>query len=257
MVGRGLSLRSQSGSFVGEAIFSCEPLNRPVTQPTPTSTGRSVLLAGATGLVGAEVLRHLIDDRTVGRIVVVGRRAVSAADPRVESRIIDFDHLDASASLFAVGQIICALGTTIRQAGSEDAFRRVDFDYPLAMAHLGLKQGARHFLVVSALGANAESRIFYSRVKGELEDRLRSIGYRSVTIVRPSLLLGKRDEFRLLERVGMVLGEIVPGRYRPVHASAVAETLVTAARLDAPGLHIIESEEIRTGVTTSPPEMDE
>lgn len=222
-------------------------------QPTPRSPGRSVLLAGATGLVGAEVLRQLVADRSVTRIVVIGRRPIASADPRVSSTTVDFDRLDANPALFAVDQIISALGTTIKQAGSEQAFRRVDFDYPLAMARLGLRQGARHFLVVSSLGANPESRLFYNRVKGELEEQLRSLGYRSVTIVRPSLLLGKRDEFRLLERVGMVIGEIVPGRYRPVQASAVAESLVDAARTDAPGLHIIESEEIRTGIDSTDP----
>jgi uncharacterized protein YbjT (DUF2867 family) len=144
-----------------------------------------------------------------------------------------------------------SIGTTIREAGSQAAFRRVDFEYPLAIARLGHQQGARHFLLVSALGANSESGIFYNRVKGELEDQLRSLGYRAVTIARPSLLLGKRDEFRFLERVGSVIGEFVPGRYRPVQAAAVAKSLVTAARIDAPGLHIIESEEIRTGVDPS------
>jgi uncharacterized protein YbjT (DUF2867 family) len=216
-----------------------------------TPKGRSALVVGATGLVGAEIVRQLVADASVDRIVVISRRPLADRPARVESHVVDFDRLREHASLFAVDQIFCALGTTIKQAGSQAAFRQVDFEYPLAVARLGLKAGARHFLLVSALGANSESGIFYNRVKGELEDQLRSLGYRSVSIARPSLLLGKREEFRLMERVGMVIGELVPGRYRPVHAEAVAKSLVTAAQIDAPGLHIIESEEIRTGVDPS------
>jgi uncharacterized protein YbjT (DUF2867 family) len=216
--------------------------------PKSTSPTRSVLVVGATGLVGAEIVRQLAADETVGRIVVLARRAVERMPARVEPHVVDFDRLDESAALFAVDQIFCALGTTIKEAGSQAAFRRVDFEFPLTIARLGLRGGARHFLLVSALGASSDSGIFYNRVKGELEDQLRSLGYRAVTIARPSLLLGKRDEFRLIERVGSVIGEFVPGRFRPVRAEAVARSLVTAGRIDAPGLHIIESEEIREGV---------
>jgi uncharacterized protein YbjT (DUF2867 family) len=198
--------------------------------------------------VGSEVVRQLGADATVARIVVLARRPPEGLPARVESHVVDFDRLADHKSLFAVDQIVCCLGTTIRQAGSQAGFRRVDFEYPLTIARLGLTTGVRHFLLVSALGANSESGIFYNRVKGELEDQLRSLGYRAVTIARPSLLLGARKEFRLFERIGMVVGEIVPGRYRPVQAEAVARSLVTAARIDAPGLHIIESEEIRDGV---------
>lgn len=219
--------------------------------PASGPSGRSVLVVGATGLVGAEVVRQLAADETAARVVVAVRRIPDGLPKRVEAHAIDFDRLEDHESLFAVDQIICALGTTIRQAGSQAAFRKVDFEYPLTIARLGLKNGARHFLLVSALGANAESGIFYNRVKGELEDQLRSLGYRAVTIARPSLLIGSRKEFRLLERIGAVIGEVVPGRFRPVRAEAVARSLVTAARIDAPGLHIIESEEIREGVDPS------
>jgi uncharacterized protein YbjT (DUF2867 family) len=219
--------------------------------PAPGPSNRSVLVVGATGLVGAEVVKQLAADPTVGRVVVVARRIPDGLPARVESHTLDFEQLRDHESLFAVDQIICALGTTIRQAGSQAAFRKVDFEYPLTVARLGHKMGARHFLLVSALGANSGSGIFYNRVKGELEDQLRSLGYRSVSIARPSLLLGARKQFRLFERLGMVIGEIVPGRYRPVRAEAVARSLVTAARIDAPGLHIIESEEIREGVDPS------
>ena len=219
--------------------------------PSPDPSGRSVLVVGATGLVGAEIVRQLAADDTVARVVAAARRFPEGLPARVEAHVVDFDRLTDHEPLFAVDQIFCALGTTIKQAGSQAAFRKVDFDYPLNVARLGLKNGARHFLLVSALGANSESGIFYNRVKGELEDQLRPLGYRAVTIARPSLLIGARKEFRLIERLGAVIGEVVPGRYRPVRAEAVARSLVTAARIDAPGLHIIESEEIREGVDPS------
>jgi uncharacterized protein YbjT (DUF2867 family) len=219
--------------------------------PASGPSGRSVLVVGATGLVGAEVVKQLAADASVSRVVVVARRVPEGLPAKVEAHAVDFDRIEEHESLFAVDQIVCALGTTIKQAGSQAAFRRVDFEYPLTVARLGHRHGARHFLLVSALGANSESGIFYNRVKGELEDRLRSLGYRSVTIARPSLLLGKRKEFRFFERLGMVIGELIPGRWRPVHAEAVAKSLVMAARIDAPGLHVIESEEIREGVDPS------
>jgi uncharacterized protein YbjT (DUF2867 family) len=201
--------------------------------------------------VGAEVVRQLAADPTVARVIAIVRRVPQGLSPKVEVHEVDFDRLAAHERLFAVDQIICALGTTIRQAGSQAAFRKVDFEYPLAIATLGHRQGARHFLLVSALGANRDSRLFYNRVKGELEDQLRSLGYRSVTIARPSLLVGPRKERRVFEQIGAWIGGIVPGRYRPVRAEAVAASLVTAARVDAPGLHILESEQIREGVDPS------
>jgi len=207
---------------------------------------RSVLILGATGLVGHECLHLLLEDPTVTRVLAPTRRPlVEPASPKLDTHVVDFDHLDADAEPFAVDQILCALGTTIKDAGSQEAFRRVDFDYPVAAAKLGLERGATHFLLVSALGANADSRIFYSRVKGEVENALRTLGYRSITIVRPSLLLGNRDQPRVGEEIGRRVGFLAPGKYRPVQARDVAFALVDAARADQPGLRIIESDEIR------------
>lgn len=204
------------------------------------------MLLGGTGLVGREILTLLVADPEVDRIIVPVRRPITAADdPKVRIEIIDFDALASRADLFSVDQIFCALGTTIKQAGSQAAFRRVDLEYPLAAARLGAEHGATHFLVVTAVGASASSRVFYSRVKGELEDALRTLPYRSITIVRPSLLIGERSEHRLGEELGKRFGWLAPGRYRPVSARAVALALVIAAREDLPGMRIIESEDIR------------
>jgi len=209
----------------------------------------SVALLGATGLVGRHCLDLLASDRAFERIVVIARRRFGEATaPRVEGHIIDLDHLDQHPELLGVDQVMCALGTTIKAVGgSRERFRAVDYDIPLSAARLALKQGARHFLLVSALGADANSRVFYSRVKGELEDALRTLGFRSVTIVRPSLLLGARSEFRLGEEIAKRLGWMVPGKYRPVAARDVAAALIRSAKEDVPGLRIIESDQIGAG----------
>lgn len=208
----------------------------------------SIALLGATGLVGRHCLDLLARDPAFARIVVLARRKFAEATaPRVEAHVIDFDHLEDRPELLGVDQVICAIGTTMKAAGSRERFRAVDYELPLRVARTARAQGARHFLLVSAIGASVESRFFYNRVKGELEDALRPIGFRSLTIVRPSLLLGERGKVRLGEEVAKRFGWLVPGRFRPVHARDVAAALVRAAKVDEPGMHIIESDEIRTG----------
>jgi len=214
----------------------------------------SVALLGATGLVGRHTLDLLASDKGFERIVAIARRKFAEATaPRVEAQIVDVERLEERPDLFRVDQVICVLGTTIKAVGgSKPKFRQIDYEIPLTAARLGLKGGARHFLLVSALGANPGSRIFYNRVKGELEDTLRTLSYRSVTIVRPSLLLGERAEFRWGEEVAKRFGWIVPGKYKPIHARDVAAVLVRAAKADVPGLRIIESDHIRTDYLSSP-----
>lgn len=209
----------------------------------------SVTLLGATGLVGRHTLDLLASDPAFTRVVVVTRRRFAEAmAPRVEAHVVDFDTLAERPDLFRVDQVICALGTTLRAVGgSKERFRAVDYGLPLTAAKLALSQGVRHFLLVSAIGASAQSRVFYSRVKGELEDALRTMAFRSVTILRPSLLLGDRPQFRLGEELARHLGWLAPGKYRPVHARDVAAALVRSAKEDVPGLHILESDEIITG----------
>ena len=210
----------------------------------------SLLIAGATGLVGRECLRLAGADPGVTRIVVLARRAAPAPQPaKVTWRTVDFAHLPrlarAEPRLFQVDAIICALGTTIKQAGSQARFREVDHDYPVALATAGATVSARHFLLVSSLGADPGSRVFYSRVKGETERDVLALPYPAITIVRPSLLLGDRAELRIGERIGALLGWLAPPRMKPVHARAVAMALVAAAKDPAPGRRVLESAEMR------------
>jgi uncharacterized protein YbjT (DUF2867 family) len=207
----------------------------------------SALVAGATGLIGQELVRQLAADGTWREVRALARRGLPPALqlPGVVAVPADFERLDAHADWFRVDQVFCALGTTMRRAGSQAAFRRVDFDYALEVARLGRGEGARHFLLVSALGADARSNIFYNRVKGELEDAVRTLGYPAVTIARPSLLLGPRPERRIGEEFGRLIGPFVPSRWRPVHARQVAAALVNVVKGGASGVTILENPALR------------
>ncbi|MES2090225.1 MAG: oxidoreductase [Pseudomonadota bacterium] len=203
------------------------------------------LLVGATGLVGQQCLQLLADDPAVGLVRALVRRPMPALNPKVQVCVADFDRLEDHANWLAVDWVFCALGTTIAKAGSQAAFRRVDFDYPLQVAQLARAQGARHFLLVSALGANARSRVFYNRVKGELEEAIMALGFESVTFAQPSLLAGDRAEVRLGERIGLMLGCLMPERWRPVPARQVALSLLNAAKAARPGLQVLSNIELR------------
>lgn len=206
---------------------------------------RTHLILGATGLVGREVLQLLLAEEQTSRVVAIVRRPTGVQHPKLDERVGDLSQMERHADAFAVDDIFCTLGTTIKVAGSQEAFRVVDHDLPLQAARLGLAHGARHFLIVTALGADARSRIFYNRVKGEVEDALRGLGYPRLTIARPSLLLGERAEFRLGERIFAHLGWLMPPAYKPIEARDVARALVALSRDERPGTRIVESRALR------------
>jgi uncharacterized protein YbjT (DUF2867 family) len=206
---------------------------------------RTALLAGATGLVGSFLLERLLASPRYARVVVWARREIGKSHPKLEVEIVDFERL-AQRRLEA-DDVFCCLGTTIRQAGSQKAFHHVDFDYPVALAGAAARSGAKRFLVVSALGANKRSRVFYNRVKGEMEEAVRIAAVPKTTIVRPSLLAGPRAESRLGERIGLALSALLGpllGKYRPIHAEHVAAAMIRAAELDLPS-GVIESAQMR------------
>jgi uncharacterized protein YbjT (DUF2867 family) len=207
---------------------------------------RSVLVLGATGLVGSECIRQLISDDTCTKVVALTRRTHDrfSAAPKLEVHTVNFEKLWDHAELFNVDQVICALGTTARKTPSREVYRQIDYEYPLTSARLARERGASHYLVVTAISANAGSSIFYNRLKGELEESLALLDYRSLTIARPSVLVGDRAESRLSERIAWKLAFVTPRKYKPVHASRVATALVTAARKDLPGHRVIENREM-------------
>lgn len=206
---------------------------------------RNVLLLGATGLVGRELLMLLLPDDSVKKVVVVARRTTGLAHAKLHEYVFELSEMEKHAEAFEVDQIFCALGTTIKQARSQERFREIDHDFPLRAAKLGLARGARHYLLVSSTGANANSRMFYSRVKGELERDLLELGYPSVTIARPSLLVGTRPEHRRGEQFALKLGWLMPASMKPIDARAVARALANAAREDQPGTCILDSRSMR------------
>ncbi len=214
-------------------------------------------LAGATGLVGGELLRELSGkDSAFSSVVAFTRRPLSApADAAgcAREHVVDFDSLTAPLGE-GPAVAFCALGTTIKKAGSQEAFRRVDHDYVVAFASLARSAGASRFCVVSSLGADPESKIFYNRVKGETEGALGKLGFPSLLVFRPSLLLGDREEVRVGERLGALvakpLGVILVGglkKYRAIDADVVARAMVRASTLPelSQGVHVIESDRIR------------
>lgn len=213
------------------------------------SAGRSAVLLGATGLVGGRCLELLLADATYARVTVVGRRALPREHPKLEQRVVDFERLDGEADAFAGDDVFCCLGTTIRAAGSQEAFRRVDHDYPLAAARLASARGAKRFLLVTAMGADAGSRIFYNRVKGEVEAGVSALPFEGVALLRPSLILGERADRRpaeaLAQRLAPALNPLLLGplrKYRAIDAAAIARAMVRLAKEDFRGVRVVESD---------------
>ena len=221
-----------------------------MTGPRIPQNRRTAWIAGATGLVGGQLLDRLLEDPTYGRVVSLGRRGLERAHLKLESKVVAFDQLDA-VDLPRADDVFCALGTTIRRAGSQQAFRRVDYDYVMALARRAVETGAAQFLVVTAIGASPRSRVFYSRVKGEVERDVAALPFRAVHVFRPSFLTGERAENRPLERLGIPLfraiGPLLVGplrRYRAIAGATVARAMRSAALAGVSGLRVYESDEI-------------
>jgi uncharacterized protein YbjT (DUF2867 family) len=213
---------------------------------------RTALVAGASGLVGGHVLRLLLADPQYERVTVLARRELSLAHKKLAQRVVAFDRLAEVGDFPRVHDVFCCLGTTIKQAGSQDAFRKVDFTYVVELARVALRHRASQFLLVTAIGADPGSRVFYSRVKGEVEAAVQRLQFDGVHIFRPSLLFGARAAPRPAERAAALLSRLVAwafvgplGKYRPIKGEAVARAMVRAAREAARGVHVYESAEMR------------
>jgi uncharacterized protein YbjT (DUF2867 family) len=193
----------------------------------------TALIAGATGLVGSELLTQLLAAPEYDRVVAVVRRPLAVTHPKLVTVVAEFTALGQVAGQLKGDDAFCCLGTTIRQAGSRDAFRAVDHGAVLAFAWAAQRGGVKRFFLVSSLGADADSRVFYSRVKGEIEAALIVLGFATLGIFRPSLLLGRRREFRLGERLSAallwLLDPLLLGRfrqYRAIQAVVVARAMM-------------------------------
>jgi uncharacterized protein YbjT (DUF2867 family) len=210
---------------------------------------KKALVVGATGLIGGHLVQKLLSDNHYDTVEVLVRRSTGIVHAKLVEKIIDFDRLTPSD--ISADDVFCCLGTTIRKAGSQEAFRKVDFDYPLAVARVTKAANAKQFLIVTALGADAKSSVFYNRVKGEVETELQKIGFDGLKIMRPSLLLGDRSESRIGEQIGKVLAVIISPlligslkKYAAIQGEQVASAMLKIAKAETKGLQIFESDQL-------------
>ena len=212
---------------------------------------KTALIAGANGLVGSHLLQILLAAPEYDKVCILVRKPLGIAHAKLTEAVINFDEMEQYKDLFKVNDVFCCLGTTIKKAGSQQAFKRVDVEYPLDMAVLAKEMKADRFLIVSSMGANPTSKIFYSRMKGLLEQTLRLSGLQSLFIFRPSLLLGNRKEHRTGEKAASIimkgLGFLFVGKlrkYKAIPAKTVASAMYKAAQEMAEGVHVYPSDEI-------------
>ena len=202
------------------------------------------VVAGATGMTGRYLMEVLLEDAFYDRVLALVRTPVRIDHPKLEQRSVDFGRLDRE-SLDGATHLFCCLGTTIRKAGSREAFRRVDYEYALAFAKAGLEAGAKRLMLVSSVGADPGAGNFYLRVKGELERDVERLDFEATHIFRPSFLMGKRDEKRPGEEWGIRLSRafewaLAGGlrKYRPMPAGTLAAAMAAAGERGAPGCHV-------------------
>jgi uncharacterized protein YbjT (DUF2867 family) len=213
---------------------------------------RSALIVGASGLVGKSLLKIILNDQAYGKVKIAVRKKLPLEHQKLEQHIIDFDNIQSNSEIFETDDIFCCLGTTIKKAGSQENFIKVDYNYAFETAKNGVLNGASRFIIVSAIGADSDSSIFYKRVKGDIEDSVSKLGFHSVKILRPSILTGRRDEYRPGEKIGVIiikaLSSFLIGKYkkfRAIKALDVARAMLVIAKDDSEGVRIYESDELQ------------
>jgi uncharacterized protein YbjT (DUF2867 family) len=214
---------------------------------------KTAILLGATGLVGGCVLQFLLENEAYTKVVALTRRPLSIQHQKLENVVLDFEQLLDYQSVIKGDDLFLCLGTTIKKAGSQAAFKRIDVDYQMQAATAAKQNGVSQVMLCSAVDADVNSKIFYNRMKGDLEDALKGMGFKSVHIFQPSILLGERNENRLGEKIGQAVGrfllKITPnlwGKYEPVSGETVGKAMVGAALLDKKGVHVYASDKIKT-----------
>ncbi len=210
---------------------------------------KKALITGASGLIGKELTDLLLQSGEYQEILILVRKPLNIRHPKLTQIIYNFDHPDNS--VIQADDIYCTLGSTIKKAGSKEAFRKIDFEYPLQIAQAALQNGARQLLIVTALGSDPKSMIFYNRVKGEVEKALEKLDYGSLHIFRPSLLTGNRTEKRAGENFAKILAKIVDPllmgplqKYRSIQGKQVAKAMIKVAQKASLGVHRYDSDEI-------------
>ena len=211
--------------------------------------GLHLLVIGATGLVGRAIVRRAAERGAVDEVVAMVRRDPGARpSTRVSYRVVDFDRLDGLDDAFAVDAVLCALGTTARQTPDPADYRRIEVEIPLEVARRAQAAGATRFGLVSSVGADPTSRATYLRQKGELEQALEAMGWERLVIARPSVIAGRRSEFRRSERIGLLVGQVAPLRYRPIAAERIATELVSAVIQAGPAVEVLDNITLHRGI---------
>jgi uncharacterized protein YbjT (DUF2867 family) len=211
---------------------------------------KTAILAGTTGLIGSQVLELLMEEKSYDRIIALSRKPLKKTSEKIINLIVDFNDLDSFKDHLKGDDVFCCLGTTIKQAGTKEAFRKVDLEYPVALATITKQNGARKFLIVTALGANKKSSIFYNQVKGEVEEKIGQLGFEEYHIFQPSMLIGLRKEERPGEGAGQkvmkALDFIIPKKYKAIESAKVARAMVAVVRQDHHGKFIHDSGELQS-----------
>ncbi len=212
-----------------------------------TPSYKTALVVGATGLIGNLLTHRLVDSSVYERVKVLVRTPLPWQHPRLQEVQFDFDR--PNGLLTQADDVFCCLGTTMKKAGSRDAFKKVDYQYPMDVARLSLENGTRQFAIVTAMGADAGSTFFYNRVKGEVERDLSALNVPTLLIFRPSLLLGNRSESRLGERLAegamRLFSPLIPAKYKGVDAAKVANAMLTTTQRGLTGKHVFESDQLQ------------
>ena len=207
---------------------------------------KTAIVLGATGLIGKKVTEQLLKNNQYSAVIILVRQALNINHPKLKQQIFNYDAVDKM--VLKGDDLFCCLGTTIKTAGSKDAFRKVDFEYVVKVAKAAKENGINHFAVVSAMGADKNSSIFYNKTKGEMEEAIKAIGFNSTYIIRPSLLLGDRKEFRFGEVVSkflmITLSFLIPKKYRAIYDVQVALAMIHFMNQKENGFFIKENDEL-------------
>lgn len=213
--------------------------------------GKTAIILGSTGLVGSHLLKILLSSDIYDRVITFVRTGTKISHPKLTQHVVDFDNTESYENLVEGNDMFCCLGTTIKKAGSQEAFEKVDLEYPVQFAKIAASKGVKQYSIISAIGANLKSGNFYLKTKGKCEESLRKLAFQSTSIFRPSLLLGNRKEFRLGEKLAeyamRIFSIFMVGKfrkYRAIKAKKVAHAMFRIAQEGTVGFHIYESNEI-------------
>ena len=213
---------------------------------------KTAVIIGSTGLIGSQLVNLLLESNQYEKVIAFVKRDAGISNPKFVQHIIHFDNPIRYKDLIVGDDFFCTIGTTIKTAGSKEAFRKVDFEYPTQFAEMALKNNVKQFLIISSLGATESTGNFYLKTKGEMENYLSKMNFESVSILRPSLLLGERKEFRLGEKIASffmkLFGFIFVGnlkKYKPIESKIVAKALFQIAQKNNKGFTIYESDAIQ------------